>query len=128
MIDDDVRALERKVFLSKLQFAIFFAVITLINFLPYFLVCLFRGIVSGMTLLVISLFILAATVLLLFWLGKRALMRLIGATPISQEKYREILGLSEDISLATGKPIPELMIRHAAIYSQYTLEAEVSSL
>ena len=110
MIDDDVRALKRKVFFNKAFSLLAFLLTASLLLIPLALIFILNVSTFGKIAIIASTSILIASIILMERRGAWFVQRLTGAVPIDPRDFDELKSLSEDISIATGKPLPELML------------------
>lgn len=109
MIDDEIRAIRRRVLYDKLLFALIFTIFGGLYFLPFALLFIFKTGVIGRIALLVSMLLVIMLIVLLARRGEWLVRRSTGAVSVKPEQFSELESLSEDISIATGKPLPALM-------------------
>jgi Zn-dependent protease with chaperone function len=110
MIDDDVAAIKRRILLEKLSFALYFSIYCCLYILPLIWLFVFKLGLAGRIALLVSASFLALIIIFLIRRGEWLIRRLTGAVAATKEQFEELKSLSEDISLATGRPLPDLML------------------
>lgn len=110
VIDDDVRELKRKVFWNKAYSLIAFILTTGLPLIPIVLIIFFKTGAFNRIAIITLVIIYLALIIFLIRHGARFVQRLTGAVPIGLHEFDSLKGLAEDISIATGKPLPELMV------------------
>jgi heat shock protein HtpX len=110
MIDDDVRGLKRKVFLNKTYSLLAFLLTAGLPLIPVALLFFLKAGTFGKIVIIASMLIYLASIILLVRHGAWFVQRLTGAVTIDPGDFNDLKSLSEDISIATGRPLPELML------------------
>ena len=110
MIDDDIRAIKRRVLWNKVSLVLSFVIYTSLVIVPLVLLSKYRAGTTGRIALVVSSLILIMVIIFVYHRGVRHIDTLTGAAPVGPDQLNGLKSLSDDISIATGKPLPELML------------------
>ena len=110
MIDDDIRELKRRVFLNKIYTLISFLLTVGLPLIPIVIIFFFKVGTPGKIAIVIPALIYVVSIVLLIRHGAWFVRRLTNAVPIDARDFDALKDLPEEIAIATGNPLPELML------------------
>jgi Zn-dependent protease with chaperone function len=110
MIEEDVAKLKKRVLKDKLLFLLYFCAICFLLLVPMLLLMLFAFSLPGRIALLFSLAIFLIAVLLITRMGERMVTAVTDAVEIDPDQQRLLESMAEDVSIATGKPFPELLL------------------